>query len=118
MLLVTGEDRFLGYSIMLGARSALVGMGAALPDLQAELLRSWAERDYDRFVDLSDRCDRLAQVTFIDPMEGYIRRMLWAAAADGALPREACDDPWGPALPEAERAAVDAMVRSARTARA
>ena len=44
--------------------------------------------------------------------------MLWAAAADGALPPEACDDPWGPALPEIERAAVDAMVRSARAARA
>jgi len=117
-LLVTGEDRFFGYSVMLGARAALVGMGSALPDLQAELLRSWAERDFSRFVELSELCDRLAQVTFIDPMEGYIRRMLWAAAADGALPPEACDDPWGPALPEVERAAVDAMVRSARAARA
>ena len=117
-LLVTGEDRFLGYSIMLGARAALVGMGGALPDLQVELLRSWAERDYGRFVDLSDLCDRLAQVTFIQPMEGYIRRMLWAAAADGALPAEACDDPWGPSLPEQERAAVDTVVRGARAARA
>jgi 4-hydroxy-tetrahydrodipicolinate synthase len=116
-LLVTGEDRFLGYSIMLGARSALIGMGAALPDLQAELLRCWAERDYGRFVELSELCDRLAQVTFIDPMEGYIRRMLWAAAADGALPSNACDDPWGPPPSEAERAAVEAMVRSARAAR-
>src|SRR3954466_9578614 len=51
-LLVSGEDRFFGYSVMLGARAALVGMGAALPDLQAELLRSWAERDYGRFADL------------------------------------------------------------------
>jgi 4-hydroxy-tetrahydrodipicolinate synthase len=117
-LLVTGEDRFLGYSIMLGARSALIGMGAALPDLQAELLRSWGERDCGRFVELSEICDRLAQVTFVDPMEGYIRRMLWAAAADGALPPDACDDPWGPPLSEAERAAVEAMVRSARAARA
>lgn len=116
-LLVTGEDRFLGYSITMGAHAALVGMGAALPDLQAELLRSWAERDLDRFAELSELCDRLAQVTFIEPMEGYIRRMLWAAAADGALPAEACDDPWGPALPQSERDAVDAMVRSARAAR-
>ena len=116
-LLVTGEDRFLGYSIMLGARAALVGMGAALPDLQAELLRSWAGQDYARFVELSEVCDPLAQVTFTAPMEGYIRRMLWAAAADGALPPEACDDPWGPALPAEERAAVDAMVRGARAAR-
>jgi 4-hydroxy-tetrahydrodipicolinate synthase len=41
-LLITGEDRFLGYSIMLGAKAALVGMGAALPDLQAGLLRAYA----------------------------------------------------------------------------
>jgi 4-hydroxy-tetrahydrodipicolinate synthase len=117
-LLITGEDRFLGYSIMLGARAALIGMGAALPDLQAELLRSWADRDYGRFVDLSDLCDRLAQLTFIDPMEGYIRRMLWAAAAEGAVPAEACDDPWGPALPHDERAAIESMVRGARASRA
>jgi 4-hydroxy-tetrahydrodipicolinate synthase len=117
-LLVTGEDRFLGYSIMLGARAALIGMGAALPDLQAELLRCWAKREYERFVRLSELCDRLAEVTFIQPMEGYIRRMLWAAAAEGALPLEACDDPWGPSLPDHERDAVEAVVRGARTTRA
>ena len=99
---------------MLGARAALIGMGAALPDLQAELLRGWAERDVGRFVELSELCDRLAQVTFIDPMEGYIRRMLWAAAADGALPPEACDDPWGPVLPDAERARSGDQLRSTR----
>ena len=117
-LLITGEDRFLGYSIMLGARAALIGMGAALPDLQADLLRAAAAGEWTRFVDLSAHCDRLAQATFIDPMEGYIRRMLWAAAADGALPAESCDDPWGPALPAGERAAVEQAVRDARAARA
>jgi 4-hydroxy-tetrahydrodipicolinate synthase len=117
-LLITGEDRFLGYSVLLGARAALVGMGAALPDLQADLLRAAAAEDWARFVALSDLCDRLAQVTFIDPMEGYVRRMLWAAAADGALPAAACDDPWGPPLPAAERAAVEEVVRHARAARA
>jgi len=117
-LLVTGEDRFLGYSIMLGARAALIGMGAALPDLQAGLLRAHAERDWDAFHARSALCDRLAEVTFIPPMEGYVRRMLWAAAADGALPPEACDDPWGPPLPPEERAAVERVVRDARSARA
>lgn len=117
-LLITGEDRFLGYSVMLGARAALVGMGAALPDLQADLLRAAAAEDWARFVALSDLCDRLAQATFIDPMEGYVRRMLWAAAADGALPAAACDDPWGPPLPAAERALVEEVVRHARAARA
>jgi 4-hydroxy-tetrahydrodipicolinate synthase len=51
-------------------------------------------------------------------MEGYIRRMLWAAAADGALPPEACDDPWGPPLPSDEREVVERMVRDARATRA
>ena len=117
-LLITGEDRFLGYSLLLGARAALIGMGAALPDLQADLLRARAAEDWNRFILLSDLCDRFAQTTFIDPMEGYIRRMLWAAAADGALPPDACDDPWGPPLPGDEREAVERMVRDARATRA
>jgi 4-hydroxy-tetrahydrodipicolinate synthase len=115
-LLITGEDRFLGYSVMLGARAALVGMGAALPGLQAGLLRAYAERDWPAFHDRSAACDRLAEATFVPPMEGYVRRMLWAAAADGALPPEACDDPWGPSLPPEERASVERAVRDARAA--
>ncbi|MGH7510750.1 MAG: dihydrodipicolinate synthase family protein [Gemmatimonadales bacterium] len=117
-LLITGEDRFLGYSLLLGARAALIGMGAALPDLQAKLLRARAAEDWSRFVALSELCDRFAQATFIDPMEGYVRRMLWAAAADGALPPDACDDPWGPPLPPEERDAVERSVRDARAATA
>ena len=117
-VLVTGEDRFLGYSVMAGATSALVGMGAALPDVQADLLHAWRDRQWDRFVALSALCDRLAQATFTEPMEGYIRRMLWAAAADGGLPREACDDPWGPVLPESERETVEQAVAGARASRA
>lgn len=117
-LLITGEDRFLGYSLLVGARAALIGMGAALPDMQADLLRAHAAEDWSRFVALSDLCDRFAQVTFVEPMEGYIRRMLWAAAADGALPAEACDDPWGPPLPDSERSAVERVVRDARASRA
>jgi 4-hydroxy-tetrahydrodipicolinate synthase len=117
-MLVTGEDRFLGYSVMAGATSALVGMGAALPDVQAELLHAWRDRQGDRFIALSALCDRLAQATFTEPMDGYIRRMLWAAAAEGALPRESCDDPWGPALPEGEREVVERVIADARASRA
>ena len=116
-VLITGEDRFFGYSVLAGATAALIGMGAALPDAQAELLQACRDRQWERFVALSILCDRLAQATFIAPMEGYIRRMLWAAAAEGAIPREACDDPWGPALPEGERELVDQVVADARSAR-
>ena len=117
-VLITGEDRFFGYSVMAGATAALLGMGAALPEMQAELLTAWRDRQWERFVTLSAHCDRLAQVTFTAPMEGYIRRMLWAAAAEGAIPAEACDDPWGPALPAEEREAVEQVVADARAARA
>jgi 4-hydroxy-tetrahydrodipicolinate synthase len=114
-LLITGEDRFLGYSLMLGARGALIGMGAALPDLQAGLLRAYAEGDWPGFMKLSEVCDRFSQVTFVPPMEGYVRRMLWAVAAEGAIPAGACDDPWGPELPQAERHAVERMVGHVRS---
>jgi len=113
-LLITGEDRFLGYSLMMGARAALIGMGAALTDLQAALLEAFAGRDHDGFLRLSTQLDAFSRVTFTEPMEGYIRRMLWALAADGVIPDEACDDPWGPELPPAEREAVRRAVREAR----
>jgi len=115
-LLITGEDRFLGYSVLMGATSALVGMGAALTAMQAELLSAARDERWADFVALSARCDAFAQATFVEPMEGYIRRMLWAAVAEGAIPDDACDDPWGPELPEAERAAVASAVADARAA--
>ena len=115
-LLITGEDRFFGYSLLMGADGALVGMGAALTGLQAGLVAAARERRWSDFVPLSARCDAFAQVTFVEPMEGYIQRMLWAAAAEGALPESACGDPWGPPLPAAQRDAVFRAVADARAA--
>src|SRR6185369_12523140 len=39
-LFITGEDRFLGYSLQRGARAALIGMGSICCDLQASLIRA------------------------------------------------------------------------------
>jgi len=47
-----------------------------------------------------------------------VRRMLWALAADGVIPEESCDDPWGPAFSPGERETVRQAVRRARAARA
>jgi 4-hydroxy-tetrahydrodipicolinate synthase len=113
-LLITGEDRFLGYSLMMGARAALIGMGSALTDLQAALLDAKKTGNDRAFLRLSAQLDAFGAVTFTEPMEGYIRRMLWALAADGVIPEDACDDPWGPALPERERESVRTFVRKAR----
>src|SRR5206468_7015517 len=49
-LMITGEDRFLGYSLMLGARAALIGMGSALTDMQAALLSAHASGDDHAFL--------------------------------------------------------------------
>ena len=115
-LLVTGEDRFLGYSILMGATAALVGMGAALTDLQCALLRAHAAGNAAEFNRLLGLLDRFAQATFLPPMEGYVRRMLWAAAADGVISPDASDDPWAPAELPGERAAVIRAVHEARAA--
>jgi 4-hydroxy-tetrahydrodipicolinate synthase len=113
-LLITGEDRFLGYSLMMGARAALIGMGSALTDLQASLLTARKAGDANAFQRLSTQLDAFGAVTFTTPLEGYIRRMLWALAADGVIPDDACDDPWGPSLRAAERDPVRRFVREVR----
>ncbi len=101
-VIITGEDRFLGYSMMMGARSALIGMGAACVRLQAELLRSHLEGDAQRFLKLNTLVDDLARHTFRPPMEGYILRMLCCLVHQGILPAEAAHDPWGPELSKVE----------------
>jgi 4-hydroxy-tetrahydrodipicolinate synthase len=101
-LLITGEDRFLGYSLQRGARAALIGMGAACCRLQADLIRSHTEGDARRFLRLSNLIDQIAEVTFINPMEGYIKRMLWVLVHQGVIPLESAHDPWGPELPREE----------------
>ncbi len=112
-LLISGEDRFLGYSLMMGARAALIGMGSALTDAQGRLL-TLKKEGFDRaFLRLSEQLDAFGELTFKDPIEGYIRRMLWVLAAEGVIPDEACDDPWGPPLPAGERDAVRRFVREA-----
>ena len=110
-LLITGEDRFLGYSLMCGAHAALIGMGAACTTLQQRMLKAYYDGETAAFLELSRQVDLLSQVTFIPPMEGYIRRMLWALVHQGVMGRESANDPWGPALPESEFTAVGTLVR-------
>src|SRR5882724_5564768 len=101
-LLITGEDRFLGYSLQRGARAALIGMGSVCCELQAELMRANQNRDASRFLELSEAVDMLAEALFVRPMEGYIRRVLWVLVHLGVIPMEAANDPWGPSLPASE----------------
>jgi 4-hydroxy-tetrahydrodipicolinate synthase len=110
--LITGEDRFLGYSLMCGAKAALIGMGSACTQLQADLLRSYFAGKGEEFLQLSERVDRLSQVLFIPPMEGYIRRMLWTLVHLGVLSIESAHDPWGPELPQSEFVNIGKTLRA------
>jgi len=38
----------------------------------------------------------LAEVLFVRPMEGYIRRILFALSYLGIIPIAGANDPWGP----------------------
>ena len=111
-LLITGEDRFLGYSLRRGAKAALIGMGAVCSDLQAELIDAHFAGKAERFLELSDLIDRLAEVLFIDPMEGYIGRVLYALAKLGVIPADAANDPWGPALTAPELDNIDTLLNT------
>ncbi|MDO3705120.1 dihydrodipicolinate synthase family protein [Micromonospora sp. C28SCA-DRY-2] len=102
-LAVTGEDRMFGPSLMWGAEAALVGLAAAAVPVTARALRAYADKRYDEFLTASADLDRLAEVTFTAPMEGYVQRMLWIAAAEGRVPATHAVDPHAPALPEGDR---------------
>ncbi len=110
-VLITGEDRFLGYSLMAGATAALIGMGAACTSAQAALLQAWFEGRTTDFVQLNTFVDLFAQATFCAPMEGYIQRLLWCLADQAIIPEGAAHDPFGPAIPAAERDLVRRRVR-------
>jgi 4-hydroxy-tetrahydrodipicolinate synthase len=105
-LIITGEDRFLGYSLMMGADSALIGMGAAFTGLQAEMMKAFYTQDFDNFFYRSPWVDRFSLATFHQPMEGYISRMLYALAWMDIVSRDAIYDPWGPALDASDLDAV------------
>lgn len=105
-LAITGEDRMFGPSLLWGAEAALVGIAAAGVEITAAVLETFRGRDLRAFEEASARLDRLAQVTFTEPMEGYVQRMLWLAEAEGRIPGRYAHDPYGPPLHEAERAEV------------
>jgi 4-hydroxy-tetrahydrodipicolinate synthase len=111
-LLITGEDRFLGYSFRRGARAALIGMGAVCTDVQVELLKAHLCGDSERFLQLSDIVDALAESLFVRPMEGYIKRTLLALAHLGVIPFEAANDPWGPEITAEEARNIARVVDS------
>jgi len=117
-LLITGEDRFFGYTLMRGAKAALVGMGSIFPSLQHRMMQAFFAKDWNTFHRLSRKVDALAEVLFIDPMEGYIGRILQGLAIQGIIEPTATFDPFGPLLTEAELTALRITVNRLTNERA
>ncbi len=73
-VVITGEDRFLGYSLLCGARAALIGMAAACTRIQADLLQAYWHGDPDRF---------LALCPAVDELRNALSSPRWRAISDG-----------------------------------
>lgn len=112
---VTGEDRMFGPSLMWGAEAALVGVAAAAVPLSVAVVDAWFGGDAAAFVAASRRLDEFAAATFHAPVDGYVQRMLWAAAREGLVPDEHAHDRYGPAQSVADRERVLAVVERLRT---
>jgi 4-hydroxy-tetrahydrodipicolinate synthase len=101
--LITGEDRMYGYTLARGGCGSLVGLGAACQKLQSDMMDAYFNEDYSAFVKLMVDVDKLAECTFITPMEGYIQKMLYILYLQGIIPEEAVNDPYGPGLTAEEK---------------
>jgi 4-hydroxy-tetrahydrodipicolinate synthase len=95
-IVISGEERFLGYSLMSGADAAMVGIGTIAPELVEDLLRAYFEPDPARFLTRSAEVDNLARSIFRSPIEGATLRLLRNLVDQKIIPPEAANDPWGP----------------------
>ncbi|MFA6693327.1 MAG: dihydrodipicolinate synthase family protein, partial [Bacillota bacterium] len=110
-ILITGEDRMFGYTVMRGGKGALVGIGSAFTKMQKALIDAYYDGDFKKFVELTILVDKLAEVTFIKPMEGYIQRMLHVLVLQGLVPENAAYDPYGPGVSDIEKEAIKGVVK-------
>lgn len=121
-LVLTGEDRMLGASLMWGAEGALIGLAAAAVQITVAAVDTFAAAVHTsardaaaRFLEVSAIVDELSRVTFRPPYDGYVQRMLWIAADEGSIPAEFAVDPHRPAdFDDAERDEVVRVVRQCR----
>lgn len=112
VLVLSGEDRMLGPSLLWGAEGALVGLAAAATSVTTALVQARRDGAHAAFVQASTAVDELARVTFRAPVDGYVQRMLWIAADAGWIPQRYAVDPDRPAdLRDSERDEVLGVAR-------
>jgi 4-hydroxy-tetrahydrodipicolinate synthase len=83
--LLTGNDRFITESFMLGAEGALLGFCAIGCGLVAEMLKKFKQGDWHAAVGMRSRVQGFANVIYKDPMLDYRARCKVALAHIGVL---------------------------------
>lgn len=112
--LLTGNDRFITESFLLGAEGALLGFCAIGCGMVAEMLRKFQDRDYRAAVDMRPRVQGFADFIYKDPVLDYRARCKAALAHIGVLER--AQTFVRPPLLQVEDAEFEAVGEALRTA--
>lgn len=86
--LLTGNDRFITESFLLGAEGALLGFGAIGCGMVADMIQAFAIGDYESGVAMKPRVQGFADVIYADPVLDYRARCKVALAHIGVLTRD------------------------------
>lgn len=85
--LLTGNDRFITESILLGATGGLLGFGAIGCGMIAQMLSCAAAGDFKAVMELRPRLQAFAMAIYADPMLDYRARCKAALAHVGVIDR-------------------------------
>jgi 4-hydroxy-tetrahydrodipicolinate synthase len=83
--LLTGNDRFITESLLLGAEGALLGFGAIGCGMVAEMIRAFAKGNHAAGVAMKPRVQGFAEVIYADPVLDYRARCKVALAHLGVI---------------------------------
>ncbi len=83
--LLTGNDRFITESFLLGAEGALLGFGAIGCGMVADMIQAFANGDFEAGVAMKPRVQGFADVIYADPVLDYRARCKVALAHIGLL---------------------------------
>jgi 4-hydroxy-tetrahydrodipicolinate synthase len=86
--ILTGNDRFITESILLGAEGALLGFGAVGCPMVAEMLRLANAGKFGEVAAMRNTLQRFADVIYADPVLDYRARCKAALAILGIIDRE------------------------------
>ena len=88
IVLLTGNDRFITESFLMGAEGALLGFAAIGCGMVAEMIDAFRQEDWRQGVAMRARVQGFANVIYANPVLDYRARCKAALAHIGVIPRE------------------------------